>query len=52
MIGKNLTGGNLYNATYDMKLTNPSLNIADASKVSAGTYTSNVTWTLIAAAVY
>ena len=52
MNGKNLTDGNLYNATYDMKLTNPSLKIADTAKVSAGTYTGDVTWTLTAAAVY
>lgn len=35
-----------HNATYDYKLTNPTLHIADAGAVEEGTYTGTVTWTL------
>lgn len=38
--------GQQHNATYDYKLTNPTLKIADAGAVEEGTYQGNVIWTL------
>lgn len=52
MQGQNLSGDEVYRSTFDLQLQNPTLRVADAGQVAAGTYTGNVTWTLTAAAVY